>query len=474
MGGKKRGAPRQKQRAKLVAEEHLLATTTAGTVIESQADQDLFVIDNVGDEKLSKRIANEEKKKKKEKGTPKQLGFKVKKIMKTHENNPSQIQSMAKNAKNKRDLKTLKREQRKIKRTNFDLWGDEGNDDNHILNIDPTYNPNISKKKSIKVVPVVKGTSSSMGGTAPITFRAQTKAQLQNPTILDFGSKSKSKKLMKKREHEKQKARPSVAVDVALPGQSYLPDQEQHQDAIGEALTIEIRRKEAEEEKKAPIGGADGMNEETLAVLTHDPYNSSDDDDTDDSDDDEDNDTHKEEIKFQPQKNPGKLTTAKRNKQKRARQQELESKARKKQKQFLHSITEVKKIHKEFNQQERERVEKKAVIDELKKEELAKPLGTQLYTKRVEVDPLNVPSLPVALTEEIQRGKYSELDENGNPVTTNSGLYSLRTVKPKGSLLKERLESLADRKMANRKKLRKKRVVQGKRRKPGKVVDIFF
>jgi len=369
--------------------------------------------------------------------------------MKVHENNLSQIETMAKDAKNKRDISVLKRQQRKIKRTNFDLWGD----DNAILDIDPTHNPNLTqttKSKSIKLVPTTRGVSSAVAGTSAVAFIPQTQSQRKHPTSV---WNLPSNKLVKKRLHDKvqQSKKPTVAVEVALPGQSYKPDLEQHQDVIGEALTIEIKRKEAEEERKTPIGGPDGMNEETLAVLIHS---------SDEESDSEDEDDDREDPKFLPQKKPGKLTTSKRNKQKRARQQEIDSKERKKQKQLLHAITEAQKMTKDINKQDRERSEKKVVVEQLKRDtEMSRPLGTQLYTKLADVDPINVPSLPVALTEEIQRG--TDGDQLGS-------LYSLRTIKPKGNLLKERLESLADRKFANKKALRKKKVVQGKRRKAGK------
>ncbi|KAL7479387.1 hypothetical protein ACHAW6_005120 [Cyclotella cf. meneghiniana] len=44
-----------------------------------------------------------------------------------------------------------------------------------------------------------------------------------------------------------------IALKVAHPGQPCHPDIEQHQDAIGEALSIEIRRNDVEEHKAMPI-----------------------------------------------------------------------------------------------------------------------------------------------------------------------------------------------------------------------------
>jgi nucleolar protein 53 len=77
---------------------------------------------------------------------------------------------------------------------------------------------------------------------------------------------------------------------------------------------------------------------------------------------------------------------------------------------------------------------------------MAKPLGMNVIGKLSELDPINAPSLQVALTDELKDG-------------------SLRTVRPKGSLLTDRMESMISRKMANRKAAHKKKVVHGKKRK---------
>lgn len=61
------------------------------------------------------------------------------------------------------------------------------------------------------------------------------------------------KKQLKARKHAQLIAPRTVALEVAHPGQSCRPDIEQHQDAIGTALSIEIRRNEVEEDKAAPI-----------------------------------------------------------------------------------------------------------------------------------------------------------------------------------------------------------------------------
>jgi len=87
-------------------------------------------------------------------------------------------------------------------------------------------------------------------------------------------------------------------------------------------------------------------------------------------------------------------------------------------------------------------------LNSLKFEKRSQPIGSNVLSNLSKLDPINVPSLPVALTEELK----------------NSG-GGLRSVKPKGSLLTDRMESMVSRKMAYRKKAYKKNVVEGKRRK---------
>jgi hypothetical protein len=76
------------------------------------------------------------------------------------------------------------------------------------------------------------------------------------------------------------KKHPQVAIDVAQSGQSYHPDPHEHQNVIGEALALELRRQEAEEYKNTPI--TTGMSAETRALLMGDDH-----DDDESSDEEE-------------------------------------------------------------------------------------------------------------------------------------------------------------------------------------------
>ena len=113
------------------------------------------------------------------------------------------------------------------------------------------------------------------------------------------------------------------------------------------------------------------------------------------------------------------------------------------------SLSEHKKTAKQIAKEEAEKAERREELRRLKAERQIEPLGKGVMTKLSTIDPIRAPALPVALTEEL----------------AEQGGGTLRTVRPKGSLLTDRMESLVDRKMAARKTLTKKNVVQGKKRK---------
>lgn len=254
-----------------------------------------------------------------------------------------------------------------------------------------------------------------------------------------------SKKQIKAFEQAKANAPPKLAVEVAHPGQSYRPDREQHQESIGEALAIEIRRNEAVEYKATPI--SEGMSAITRDILVASDF----DEDSSDDDDDE-----KEEINDAVTtriiKREGKLTRAQRNKQKRVKAEEVSLKKRRLQKQFLHEANEVHVKRKAMQRAVEEQRQGRAEIAVLKSEKEAQPLGKDVWTKSSEKDPISAPSLPVALTEELNFTKDGRIGGGG-----------LRTVTPKGSLVTDRIESMVMRKMIVKKR-EGRRIVQGKRR----------
>ena len=167
------------------------------------------------------------------------------------------------------------------------------------------------------------------------------------------------------------------------------------------------------------------------------------------SSDEDDSDEEMRGEEYRPKLKKEKLTRAQRNKQKRVKAERVALEKRREEKRLLASVSEVKKYGKAIAREEADKAERREKLSRLKAEKKVEPLGTDMITKLSSEDPINAPSLAVALT--------SELAEQGGG--------TLRTVRPKGSLITDRIQSMADRKLANRKALRKKNIVEGKKRK---------
>jgi nucleolar protein 53 len=225
-----------------------------------------------------------------------------------------------------------------------------------------------------------------------------------------------------------------ISVDVAESGQSYNPDKVQHQQVIENAVKVEQKRQTAEELKRAPI--SKGMSEETKAYLLGDS------DTDDDSEPEEENDAAE---KTPMEKKKEKMTRAQRNRQKRIRGEQKEILERKRQKKFQNSVGESKTISKKLRKEEAAQREKVEKLKKLK-EESERTKGKNLYQQLAEENPIHAPTYPVALSSELKSG-------------------SLRTIRPKGSLVTDRMASFLDRDMAPKKALKRKQRVQGKRRK---------
>lgn len=386
---------RIKQRLNVIEKDELIHVEKGA--VQSKSDDVLFTLDNEGNSsQRGKSLSNEEKEAKRRRKE------------KISDNDRLKIQKLIR-ANKPEKLARMTQKKRKRKAAMFDLWA---------------ANP-----KMRTVVKMSDGPSP--GGLAPVVI-------VQD----DMNAIKLSKSTMKARKAAKSNARAAVAVEMALPGQSYLPDTEGHQDVIGQALAIELRRKEALDYEKAPL--SNGMTEATLAILL----------DSNDEDEESSNEEGNEAdgvTEFRGKKKKDKLTRAQRNKQKRVKRDEVALQLRKKERKFLNSVNEVKKIRKTIVKDNEEKEERKGLIQKLKKEMLAKPLGVDVIDKLAEIDPLKVSSLPVALTHELEQfgGK-------------------LRTLKPKGCLMQERIESMADRNMLFRKQTTKRHAQRNKKRKPGK------
>jgi nucleolar protein 53 len=225
-----------------------------------------------------------------------------------------------------------------------------------------------------------------------------------------------------------------IKVDVAESGQSYNPDKVQHQQVIENAYKLEEKRQRAEELKSGPI--SKGMSEETKAYLLGDS----------DTDEDSEPEEEKESAgKTAMEKKKDKMTRAQRNRQKRVRGEQKEILERKREKKFQNSIGESKTVSKKLRKEEIEQREKVDALKKLKVES-ERTKGKNVYQQLAAENPIHAPTYPVALSSELEKG-------------------SLRTIRPKGSLVTDRMASFFDRDMAPKKALKRKQRVQGKLRK---------
>lgn len=439
MGKKKGAAIRARKRAKAAAEElaEKAAEQNTAARVEAKSDADLFVVDTVANTSVLSRAEKrkrdspldekEERRLKKQRPSEKEER-QVKKLIDRHT-----AEGVVALVKQTREQQNKKKKSRRIAgnaRTNFDLW----EEDDTANSCPQLVKPSKTMNKTV-LVPVASG-NSSMSGVAPINVVQTTKgahmADLQYP--------KPSNKQLKARAAAKLTARPTVPVEVAQSGQSYRPDSEQHQDVIGEALSIEIRRDEALEYKKAPLSSR--LADETLAIMVGDSDSESSGDDDDES--------SVEGGGYGVIKRKEKLTRAQRNKQKKVKAEQVALEERRRAKRLLNEVNDVKKHAKAIRKQEVEELEKRERVRKLKEERSSEPLGTNLIRKLAETDPVNVPSLEVALTSELE--------------ASNGG--TLRTLRPKGNLLTDRVESMVARKLAHRKHTgQRKKIVQGKKRK---------
>jgi nucleolar protein 53 len=223
----------------------------------------------------------------------------------------------------------------------------------------------------------------------------------------------------------------SIKIDVAESGQSYNPDKVEHKKVIENAVQVEKKRQAAEELRRAPISS--GMSEETKAYLVGDS-------DTEESSSSESESEDEKNI----MKKKEKMTRAQRNRQKRIRREQKEILYKKREKKIQKSFGEAKSISKQLRKEEvAQKVEKE--MAKTLKEESERTKGKNLYQQLSNENPIHAPTYPVALSSEIENG-------------------SLRTLKPKGSLVTDRMASFLDRDMAPKKIQNRKKRVEGKRR----------
>lgn len=411
MGRKLRGAAlRAHKRAKVAQDE--IVDTQAKKVetqhVEEQTNEELFVIDKTGDTSTKAIVATtnnkKDKKEKNNKSTFSELDQKrIDMLIQKH--GKEKLQAMVKagevRLKGNRTLVT------KNQKKSFDLWGDEEEQDD-------------TKDKKIAAVPMKEEEESNKG-------------------ILVQKSGIKGDHVAKVVHPMSKRPKDEVAVDVAKGGQSYRPDPKHYQNIVQDAVSLEIRRNQAEEERKAPL--SKGMSAETRALLLGDTDSE---EEEEDSDAEEGNNDDNDAIVIR--KRTGKLTRADRNRQKRIRQERAMEEKQKQNKKLLNSVAELPKFSKELKKHEKLLQEKKAKLEEAKQKTRGTP-GKNYFLRMSEKDPIHAPTFPVALESEHKEA-------------------SLRTMKPKGSLVTDRMASLVDRNLVPKRKMGdKKRIVQGKRRK---------
>lgn len=443
MGKRKQGSRSAKRVAETYASfEQALTDQAEQDRLTSKPDDELFVIDtervetstknkSIKREKYREKVLNTGGAAKNKKGKYEPSDKDLRQIQKVLEHH-GQEGAVALAYKGRARMEQRRQERRmagmasKSQKPTYDLWD--------------TLPQTLNKKA--KLMPLSTG-KLALGGTAPVEIVPRTTTT--TPINSDLDSRPQpvqvlSKKQLKARKHAQLVAKPTLALEVAHPGQSYRPDKEQHQDAIGEALSIEIRRNEAEEYKATPISNGISAFTQGFIIRESDSEESSDEDDEDDS-----NNIGSGALI----KKKDKLTRAQRNKQKRIKAEQTALLERKQMKQFMHQINEVKKHDKAVKAADRKNLERQKELTQLKNEKQLQPLGKDLWNTVSQKDPIRAPSLPVALTEELE-------GRSGG---------SLRAVTPKGSLVTDRLESMVARSMISKKKVDGRRIVQGKRRK---------
>ena len=417
--------------------------------VQSKANEELFVLDTNRNEtaaslRATARAKNDKKgdggdaASKKRKYEPSEKDMRqIKKVLEVHgEKGAIDLANKGKARLEQKRIVKCMAGMAKAGKPTFDLWDEAPSPSK-------TAAPGSKGNKGTKMVAVPVG-KPAPGGTNPVALVPKENPLPTSSIDSAFDAPTQpapklSNKQLKARRHAQANAKPRLAVEIAHPGQSYHPDREQHQDAIGEALSIEIRRNEAVEYKSRPI--SEGMSAFTKEFIVGDS----------DSEEEESSDEEGEggggTVSNTLIKKKGKLTRAQRNKQKRVKAEETALKERRLRKQFMHQLNETHIHDKAVKKAEREQAERQRELDTLRSEKKAQPLGKDVWSNVSQKDPIRAPSLPVALTEELGGG--------------NGGL---RTVKPKGSLVTDRLESMVSRNMIQKKKGEGRRIVQGKRR----------
>lgn len=404
-GAKLRSSKRGKEAAYEIVETKAVDVGESG--VTNKPDEELFVLDTtaiVPSKKQQQKKEDRLKRKNASESASTKEQTQIQKLVDTHS-----VKTLNKLVKKtavdgKRAPKNIKGRQ---VRPTYDLWDDA--DDNVDSTAITKAATRAASDRNTKIALAKK-----VGGIVPSEhMKFATKKALPAPT--------KKEKL--------------VTVDIARSGQSYNPDRKEHKSAIEEALIVETKRQQAE--KEANTSASQGMSAETKALLLGD---------SDTEDEDENQNGEEDDDTKVIQKRPEKFTRAQRNKQKRVRIEQYEIQERKRQKRVQHEQRGTKSKLTQLKKDEAKKKEEKEKL-ELLKIESERSKGKNVYQTLADQNPRYAPTYPVALPEELKSGT------------------SLRTIKPKGSLVTDRMVSLMDRDMTTKKQLKLKNRVQGKKRK---------
>lgn len=336
----------------------------------AKADEQLFVLDPSGDRSAASKVLKPKKKNEKPTGLSEKDKAQVEKLMKEHD--AEKLVALAKEGRERLQRK------RTTKQTEFDLWDET---------------PQEAKSIGVCIKP---GIGSSLAGTAP--------------PLVSIKGRPSSRKRVK-----------AVPVDLARSGQSYHPEPIAHQKLIETATSIELNRERVVKEHDRPL--AVGISKETRSLLVGD---------SDEESSGEDNEETQDSSFRGILKRSEKLTKAQRNKQKRLRQEKAVVEKAKKERRLLNEVSEIPRYKKEMKREANEKLSKKEQLDKVVQVH-KRTLGTNLDEQLAKDDPINAPSVPVALSEELRS--------------------SLRQVKPKGNPVTDRMSSLIDRNLAPKRKI---------------------
>ncbi|GKY91493.1 hypothetical protein MPSEU_000121500 [Mayamaea pseudoterrestris] len=405
MGKKLQGAALRAKKRAHAALEDLQERQAEVFVSETLQADDLFVIDKQGNSKIAAAAANSVKtsklkKRRMELSAKDQL--QVDRLMKSH--SAEQLVDMAR--KGKQDEERRQRVGRKRVNDNmapgFDLW-DEGNSGGDAKQTGAdAKQADMDAAAADLIKPIVGG--STLAGVKPA--HETTKARKYDS----------SKRTVKSA---------VIAVDVAKAGQSYRPDPVAHKQLLQTAAQLEVNREQTLRNLAQPL--AQGMSDETKALLMNDD----DDDDSSEYDSDDDGDNEEKDAAtvnaalgpIIPRRED-KLTRAQRNKQKRLRQEQTSLQLSKRQKKLEKQVGELPVYKKEFKRKELQQ-------QQSSKTKVTAPSripGQDVDETAVTRNPGRAPTIPLAL----------------------AAAPSLRSLQPKGSLVQDRLASLMDRNLTTK------------------------